>query len=108
MAGQALTPLDQADTRPDRTSSLGLLDLAATTTGAPLNYEHFSTAFRTVSAGRSGLERQSAQRDLAETYRCLAIGDLFFDHDFNGPEHEYPFEDYGIFNLQKVYDSIVK
>jgi len=36
------------------------------------------------------------------------IDSLFFDHDFNGPEHEYPFEDYGIFNLQKVYDSIVK
>jgi len=36
------------------------------------------------------------------------IDSLFFDYDFNGPEHEYPFDDFNIFNLQEVYDSIVK
>lgn len=36
------------------------------------------------------------------------IDSLFFDHDFNGPEHEYPFDDFDIFNLQSVYDSVVK
>lgn len=36
------------------------------------------------------------------------IDSLFFDYDFNGPEHEYPFEDFDIFNLQDVYDSVVK
>lgn len=36
------------------------------------------------------------------------IDSLFFDYDFNGPEHEYPFDNFDIFNLQEVYDSIVK
>jgi hypothetical protein len=36
------------------------------------------------------------------------IDSLFFDHDFNGPEHEYPYEDLNIFNLQEIYDSIAK
>lgn len=36
------------------------------------------------------------------------IDSLFFDHDFNGPEHEYPFESNDIFNLQEVYNSLVK
>ena len=36
------------------------------------------------------------------------IDSVFFDHDFNGPEHEFPFEDYKIFNLQEIYDSIAK
>ena len=36
------------------------------------------------------------------------IDSLFFDHDFNGPEYEYPFDNFDIFNLQTVYDSIVK
>jgi len=36
------------------------------------------------------------------------IDSLFFDHDFTGPEHEYPFDDFDIFNLQAVYDSIIK
>jgi len=36
------------------------------------------------------------------------INSLFFDHDFNGPEHEYPYESSNIFNLQDIYDSIVK
>ena len=36
------------------------------------------------------------------------IDSLFFDHDFNGPEHEYPFQTADIFNLQEVYNSIVK
>ena len=34
------------------------------------------------------------------------IDSLFFDHDFNGPEHEYPYDDFNIFNLQDIYDSI--
>lgn len=36
------------------------------------------------------------------------INSVFFDHDFNGPEHEFPFESSNIFNLQEIYDSIVK
>ena len=36
------------------------------------------------------------------------IDSLFFDYDFNGPEHEYPFDNFDIFNLQEVYDSVVK
>ena len=36
------------------------------------------------------------------------INSIFFDHDFNGPEAEYPFESSNIFNLQDIYDSIVK
>jgi hypothetical protein len=36
------------------------------------------------------------------------IDSLFFDHDFNGPEHEYPYKDLNIFNLQEIYDSVVK
>jgi len=36
------------------------------------------------------------------------IDSLFFDYDFNGPEHEYPFDSFDIFNLQEVYDSVVK
>jgi hypothetical protein len=35
------------------------------------------------------------------------IDSLFFDHDFNGPEHEYPYDNFDIFNLQDVYDSLV-
>lgn len=35
------------------------------------------------------------------------IDSLFFDYDFNGPEYEYPFDNFDIFNLQTVYDSIV-
>ena len=36
------------------------------------------------------------------------IDSLFFDYDFNGPEHEYPFESADIFNLQEVYNRVVK
>ena len=36
------------------------------------------------------------------------IDSLFFDYDFNSPEYEYPYDDFDIFNLQTVYDSIVK
>lgn len=36
------------------------------------------------------------------------IDSLLFDYDFNGPEYEYPFESDNIFNLQEVFDSIVK
>ena len=36
------------------------------------------------------------------------VDSLFFDYDFNGPEHEYPYEDFAIFNLQQVYESITK
>ena len=36
------------------------------------------------------------------------IDSLFFDYDFNGPEHEYPFETADIFNLQEVFDSVTK
>lgn len=32
---------------------------------------------------------------------------LFYDYDFNSPEHEYPFDDFDIFNLQDIYNSIV-
>ena len=35
------------------------------------------------------------------------IDSLFFDYDFNSPEYEYPYDNYDIFNLQEVYDSIV-
>ena len=36
------------------------------------------------------------------------IDSLFFDYDFNGPEHEYPYESLDIFNLQEIYDSVTK
>lgn len=36
------------------------------------------------------------------------IDSLFFNHDFNGPEYDYPFEGTDLFNLQEVYDSITK
>lgn len=36
------------------------------------------------------------------------IDSLLFDYDFNGPEYEYPFNTDSIFNLQEVFDSIVK
>jgi len=36
------------------------------------------------------------------------IDSLFFDYDFNGPEHEFPYDNLDIFDLQAVYDSIVK
>ena len=35
------------------------------------------------------------------------IDSLFFDYDFNGPEHEFPYDDFDIFDLQTIYDSIV-
>jgi hypothetical protein len=36
------------------------------------------------------------------------IDSLFFDYDFNGPEFEFPYDDMDLFDLQAVYDSIVK
>ena len=36
------------------------------------------------------------------------VDSLFFDHDFNGPEYEFPYDNFDIFDLQAVYDSIVK
>jgi hypothetical protein len=36
------------------------------------------------------------------------IDSVFFDYDFNGPEHEYPFETSDIFDLQQVFNSIVE
>ena len=36
------------------------------------------------------------------------IDSLFFDHDFNGPEHEYPYDSSDIFNLQDIYNSVTK
>ena len=32
----------------------------------------------------------------------------FFDNDFNGPEHDYPYADNNIFNLQSIFDSVMK
>ena len=34
------------------------------------------------------------------------IDSLFFDYDFNGPEHEFPFESPDIFNLQEIVNSV--
>jgi len=36
------------------------------------------------------------------------IDSILFDYDFNGPEHEFPFAQSDIFNLQEIFDSIVK
>tara|TARA_R110001592_G_C13153812_1_gene748352 strand:- start:813 stop:1718 length:906 start_codon:yes stop_codon:yes gene_type:complete len=36
------------------------------------------------------------------------IDSLIFDYDFNGPEYEYPFNSAEVFNLQDVFDSIIK
>ncbi len=36
------------------------------------------------------------------------LDSVFFDYDFNGPEHEFPFESFNLFDLQQVFDSIVK
>lgn len=36
------------------------------------------------------------------------IDSLFFDYDFNGPEHEFPYDNFDIFDLQSIYDSLVK
>ena len=36
------------------------------------------------------------------------IDSLFFDYDFNGPEHEYPFTSSDIFNLQDVVNSVLQ
>ena len=46
-------------------------------------------------------------RDIIENNTSY-IDSLFFDYDFNGPEYEYPYDSDDIFNLQDVYDSIVK
>ena len=35
------------------------------------------------------------------------IDSLFFDHDFNGPEYEFPYDNFDIFDIQSVYDSVV-
>ena len=35
------------------------------------------------------------------------IDSLFFNYDFNSFEYEYPFDNFDIFDLQAVYDSIV-
>tara|TARA_R110002012_G_scaffold316330_1_gene531152 strand:- start:1683 stop:2582 length:900 start_codon:yes stop_codon:yes gene_type:complete len=36
------------------------------------------------------------------------IDSLFFDNDFNGPEYEYPYEDFDIFNLQTIFNSLTQ
>ena len=36
------------------------------------------------------------------------IDSLFFDYDFNGPEYEYPYDGFDIFNLQEIFDSVTK
>mgnify|MGYP003133017064 CR=1 FL=1 len=35
------------------------------------------------------------------------IDSSFFDYDFNGPEHEFPFNSSDIFNLQDIFDSVI-
>ena len=35
------------------------------------------------------------------------IDSSFFDYDFNGPEHEYPFASPDVFNLQEIVDSLI-
>ena len=35
------------------------------------------------------------------------VDSLFFDYDFNGPEFEFPYDNFDIFDLQNVYDSII-
>ena len=37
----------------------------------------------------------------------LGVDNQFFDSDFNGPEHEFPYETTDIFHLQDIFDSIV-
>lgn len=46
-------------------------------------------------------------KEIVNTGGGHMIDSLFFDHDFNGPEHEYPYDNFDIFNLQDVYDSLV-
>jgi hypothetical protein len=36
------------------------------------------------------------------------LDSIIFDHDFNGIEHEYPYESLDIFHLQSIFDSLVK
>lgn len=36
------------------------------------------------------------------------IDSLLFDYDFNGHEYEFPFESPDIFNLQSIYESVMK
>lgn len=45
--------------------------------------------------------------DLITDSNTSFIDSLFFDYDFNGHEHEYPFYTEEIFMLQDVYDSVV-
>lgn len=36
-------------------------------------------------------------------------GSLYFDFDFNGPEHEYPFsENDDLFDMNKIFEAIEK
>jgi hypothetical protein len=36
-------------------------------------------------------------------------GSLYFDFDFNGPEHEYPFsENDSLFDMDKIFEAIEK
>lgn len=37
----------------------------------------------------------------------LGVDAQFFDNDFNGPEHEFPYASKDIFKLQDIFDSIV-
>lgn len=36
------------------------------------------------------------------------IDSLFFDYDFNGQEHEYPYDDFNLFDLQKIHSNLIK
>ena len=42
-----------------------------------------------------------------EDQNTAYIDSLLFDYDFNGPEHEFPYAQTDIFNLQEVFDSVV-
>ena len=37
----------------------------------------------------------------------LGVDAQFFDNDFNGPEHEYPYASKDLFKLQDIFDSVV-
>jgi hypothetical protein len=37
----------------------------------------------------------------------MGIDSIFFDYNFDGPEHEFPYPSYDLFDVQSIYDTLI-
>lgn len=114
---QRLSNVEMLENIPNKRSFLALLMFSHRQVLIDSSLQHAAAAFNKPSyvawIGTSpvvfGYEMHiNAVPNIPKKDNEQVIDGVFFDHDFNGPEHEFPYESTALFKLQDIYDYIVK